>query len=122
MPVATTTASRGYLRRLAVVVVVATAPIYPTVGKTRFELDDDEDEVKVEDEGETGEGDSEDERNEPGLGNDDQYRLNRLFQKNGVFQKKCTSVVPSQSHLSTRTRVSKQGRLFSYYLYKFYSI
>ena len=30
MPVATTTASRGYLRRLAVVVVVATAPIYPT--------------------------------------------------------------------------------------------
>ena len=79
------------------------------VGKTRFELDDDEDEDKVEDEDETGEGDSEDERNESGLGNDDQCRLNRLFQKNGVFQKKCTSVVRSQSHLSFRTRVSKQG-------------
>ncbi len=65
----------------------------------------------MEDEDETGEGDSEDERNESGLGNDDQCRLNRLFQKIGVFQKKCTSVVRSQSHLGIRTRVSKQGRL-----------
>ena len=39
-----------------------------------FELDDDEDEDKVEDEDDIGEDDSEDERNESGLGNDDQFR------------------------------------------------
>ena len=46
-----------------------------------------------------------------GACNSSQCRLNRLFQKNGVFQKKCTSVVRSQSHLALRTRVSKQGGL-----------
>ena len=43
------------------------------------------------------------------IGEDDQCRLNRLFQKNGVFPKKYTFVVRSQSQLSTRTRESKQA-------------
>ena len=65
----------------------------------------------MEDEDETGEGDSEDERNESGLGNDDECRLNRLFQNNGVFQFQRASVRPSQRRLLIRTRDSNQGRL-----------
>ena len=41
MPVATTTASRGYLRRLPVVVVVATAPIYPTATECLQTMEND---------------------------------------------------------------------------------